>query len=168
MLLPWRKLPSGRHNGSRALRCLACIWLSTAGVACSAFIDQELSGKDAGSGADGSDGSGGAPAGTTSSTSPTSDGGGGQTATTTTTPPETTTSTSTTECTGPIECHLANAMAGCAGGLCKIDKCHLGYGDCNKDRLDGCEAELWHDDANCGKCGEECKDGKECAVGDCK
>lgn len=40
-------------------------------------------------------------------------------------------------------------------GTCGLS-CELGFGDCNDDALDGCEAELATDEAHCGACGAAC------------
>lgn len=152
MFLPERNLASGPRGGTGVLACLACVWLSFMGAACSAFIDEELSSKGEGSGSGGSGGSEGS-------------GAGGQVATLTTT--GTTMSGSGGECTGPSDCHLAHASAKCEKGGCEVDKCTWSFADCDHEDADGCEVDLEQDDQHCGECGKECDDGEECAGGKC-
>lgn len=38
---------------------------------------------------------------------------------------------------------------------CTAD-CEFGWGNCNMSPDDGCEANLWGDEANCGECGNKC------------
>jgi sugar lactone lactonase YvrE len=48
-----------------------------------------------------------------------------------------------------------NATAGCTGGICGVGACNPGFGDCDGDPTNGCEAPL--DTAqNCGACGNAC------------
>lgn len=63
-------------------------------------------------------------------------------------------------------CSLANATTGCAAGACSIASCNAGYGDCNHDPSDGCEAAL-NTSAICGACGMVCTTGMHCASGTC-
>src|SRR5262249_47309433 len=39
---------------------------------------------------------------------------------------------------------------------CKPGACNAGWGDCNQDPSDGCEANLHTDAGNCGLCGTKC------------
>ncbi len=43
--------------------------------------------------------------------------------------------------------------AGCTAGSCTVGVCQTGWGDCNGNPADGCEANLATDPANCGGCG---------------
>lgn len=52
--------------------------------------------------------------------------------------------------------------------LYSCESCQIGYGNCNNDLKDGCEAEFISDPENCGVCGNTCPPGKECAKGLCK
>ncbi|HEY8431592.1 MAG TPA: hypothetical protein VIL20_24600, partial [Sandaracinaceae bacterium] len=52
-------------------------------------------------------------------------------------------------------CELANAEAACSSGTCAVAACAPGFGDCNDDASDGCEAAL-DTAANCGACGVSC------------
>jgi hypothetical protein len=148
-----------RAGGFRLLAGLACLWLASAGAACSAFIDQELSGKTGGSGgAGGADTDGG-------TTTTTAGGSGGQSTVATGAGGE---CTGSPDCGCPAGCALAHATATCAMGECQIVECEWGFNDCNHDRLDGCEADLKHDDQNCGKCDHQCsQDGESCKEGKC-
>ncbi len=53
-------------------------------------------------------------------------------------------------------CPIApNATPSCAGGNCSL-VCNAGYGDCNINSVDGCEASVLSDVNNCGACGNIC------------
>ena len=51
---------------------------------------------------------------------------------------------------------LPHAMASCKAGLCSVGACTPGYGNCNKNDADGCEAKLDADPSHCGGCGMPC------------
>jgi hypothetical protein len=53
---------------------------------------------------------------------------------------------------------LPHAAAGCAAGACSIGACDPGFGDCDGDPANGCEASLdvVPGSANCGACGVSC------------
>ncbi len=59
---------------------------------------------------------------------------------------------------GPLP---ANAYYGCVDGQCGRPKCNDGYGDCDGDPSNGCEAALDTKD-NCAVCGNTCGAGQEC------
>jgi hypothetical protein len=64
----------------------------------------------------------------------------------------------------------ANATAGCAGGMCGIGKCTLGFLDCNKMAADGCEISRLTDLQNCGACNHACVEANAtpvCKAGNC-
>lgn len=48
----------------------------------------------------------------------------------------------------------ANAIASCVAGVC-TSRCSIGFGDCDRDPSNGCEASL-STAANCGACGRMC------------
>jgi hypothetical protein len=50
-----------------------------------------------------------------------------------------------------------HASTSCQAGACLL-ACDAGFGDCNAETYDGCEAELLGDWENCGACGNECPD----------
>jgi hypothetical protein len=51
-------------------------------------------------------------------------------------------------------CSLPNASAvGCAGGACTVTACVGGFGNCDGNPANGCEANLTSDPSNCGGCG---------------
>lgn len=67
----------------------------------------------------------------------------------------------------PMHCGGCNQQAvahqHCAAG--KLE-CDTGWGDCNGQAGDGCEASL-NTDFNCGACGGTCKSGAVCSTGTC-
>jgi hypothetical protein len=67
-------------------------------------------------------------------------------------------------------CSVDNGSATCDSGSCQIDECDDGWGDCDGDRRNGCEAPLTTV-GNCGECGNPCRfDNSEasCETGTCK
>jgi len=50
----------------------------------------------------------------------------------------------------------ARGEAGCAAGLCVVSSCDEGYGDCDGDAANGCEADLWASPEHCGGCDQGC------------
>jgi hypothetical protein len=69
--------------------------------------------------------------------------------------------------TGCDPCDLANATATCDKAACKVASCAAGFGDCNQDANDGCEATFADSANNCGACGTACTGGLICASGMC-
>ena len=53
-------------------------------------------------------------------------------------------------------CAANHARPTCAAGVCKAGSCDPGWGDCNNDGSDGCEANLHVDAKNCTACGMMC------------
>ncbi len=53
-------------------------------------------------------------------------------------------------------CGGLHARAACAGGQCVQGACDPGWGDCDGDPANGCEANLHVDVANCTACGASC------------
>ena len=64
-------------------------------------------------------------------------------------------------------CTLPNAVYECEKGSCILAQCNAGYGDCNGDTSDGCEADLNGDDDHCSACGNACPSRRECVQGRC-
>ncbi len=64
-------------------------------------------------------------------------------------------------------CEFPAAEATCQAGSCVLAACMMGFGDCNADPADGCEADLQSDAANCGACGDACAQGQVCNAGTC-
>lgn len=65
------------------------------------------------------------------------------------------------------KCSAVMGTAKCVSGQCAIGSCTDGYGDCDTDYGNGCEAPLSTDN-NCGKCGTTCTGGKSCKSGSCQ
>ncbi|MDP3217089.1 MAG: hypothetical protein Q8S73_23465, partial [Deltaproteobacteria bacterium] len=55
-------------------------------------------------------------------------------------------------------CDLANAAETCAAGACALGACATGFGNCDGNAANGCEADLT-DPASCGACGHACPSG---------
>ena len=55
-----------------------------------------------------------------------------------------------------MSCKTPHAQSTCTAGKCGGGKCDPGWGDCNGNAADGCEANLHVDATNCGKCGAKC------------
>ena len=66
-----------------------------------------------------------------------------------------------------IKCSAVMGSAKCTSGLCAIVSCTEGYGDCDTDYSNGCEAPLSTDN-NCGACSTMCTGGKSCKSGSCQ
>ncbi|MEZ4407443.1 MAG: hypothetical protein R3A52_13350 [Polyangiales bacterium] len=64
-------------------------------------------------------------------------------------------------------CAPARGVGACSGGRCDVVTCDAGYGDCDGDASNGCEADLRSDAARCGACGNACGAGEVCASGAC-
>jgi hypothetical protein len=68
-------------------------------------------------------------------------------------------------------CVTTNGTPACVGSACTIASCNQGFGNCDGNAADGCEANLSNDPNNCGVCGKVCTgpNGTEtCASGACK
>ena len=66
-------------------------------------------------------------------------------------------------------CDLANASESCATGVCTLSTCSSGYGNCDGNTANGCEAALTSL-TNCGACGSPCdlpNASESCASGTC-
>ena len=55
-----------------------------------------------------------------------------------------------------MACGVQHSSALCLAGVCSPGQCAAGWGDCNKDAKDGCEANLRIDTKNCAMCGAAC------------
>ncbi|UJR82608.1 putative metal-binding motif-containing protein [Sandaracinus amylolyticus] len=70
-----------------------------------------------------------------------------------------------TECPGG-----ARAVAACTMGRCGFD-CEDGYGDCDGEASNGCEADVYSDVLSCGACGRVCSNRpnatRDCRLGAC-
>jgi hypothetical protein len=64
-------------------------------------------------------------------------------------------------CSGPT-----NRIMSCDFGVCLIDECKLGFGDCDSSSRD-CETNLLDDNENCGSCGNLCPSTHICSNGIC-
>jgi len=62
--------------------------------------------------------------------------------------------------------YVYNATSTCVASAC-TSTCATGYGDCNKNTSDGCEAALNADRNNCGACGKVCASTETCSQGVC-
>ena len=66
-------------------------------------------------------------------------------------------------------CSLANATESCATGMCTLTMCDSGYGNCDGNANNGCEARL-DTLTNCGTCGSACNLAnatESCSTGSC-
>jgi hypothetical protein len=53
-------------------------------------------------------------------------------------------------------CSVANATSTCASGTCAISSCNAGFGNCDGQTANGCEANTTTSVTNCGACGIVC------------
>jgi hypothetical protein len=65
-----------------------------------------------------------------------------------------------------VACDPANGVGTCATGSCAVASCSAGFGDCDGNAANGCEANLETDPDNCGACGTVCVSGT-CSSGMC-
>jgi hypothetical protein len=66
------------------------------------------------------------------------------------------TNSSTLHCNGcDMPCNFANATGRCVTSVCTVDMCNAGFGDCDGNGRNGCEAQL-NTVTNCGMCGRLC------------
>ena len=61
----------------------------------------------------------------------------------------------------------AGAVATCAAGVCGFT-CSAGFGDCDANAANGCEANLTSDPAHCGTCAKACPAPKTCVASVCQ
>jgi hypothetical protein len=68
-------------------------------------------------------------------------------------------------------CSTPNGTSLCLSGTCSLALCNFGYGNCDGDASNGCEANLNTDPNNCGTCGTVCPNGPNgtaaCVAGAC-
>lgn len=72
------------------------------------------------------------------------------------------------ECLGKFEgqgCLLPKGVGVCVNGACQVLACEFGWGDCNNDRLDGCERST-ATATDCGECENHCEEGALCQQGE--
>jgi hypothetical protein len=53
-------------------------------------------------------------------------------------------------------CSATNAGSTCSAGVCGLGTCNVGYGNCDGDASNGCEADFSSDPNNCSGCGNAC------------
>lgn len=69
-----------------------------------------------------------------------------------------------------VPCARSNASASCATGTCALGACSAGYGNCDGNAANGCEAPL-NTLASCGGCGTACSRANatsSCGTGSCQ
>ena len=150
-----RVTPRATSAPTAMLVGLAVAALAWGSAGCTAMIEGELASKKGPAGGSGGGGAGGA---------------GGDTGGATTSGQLTTTLTTTSESPCPQGCVLPHATSVCEAGGCVIVHCEQGFADCDETSFDGCEAWLFQDDMNCGKCHHACQvdEGDSCKEGKCK
>ena len=65
-------------------------------------------------------------------------------------------------------CTFTNGSGSCQNGGCVLSGCNAGYGSCDGNDANGCEASLNTDRNNCGGCGNVCGGNQTCVAGICK
>ena len=70
-------------------------------------------------------------------------------------------------CTCP-NCQRANARTSCVNNMCQLDSCFPGFGNCDGNDVNGCEADLNNDVNNCGACANKCPQNNSCVAGKCE
>lgn len=63
-----------------------------------------------------------------------------------------------------VACDAPRAVTRCTGGVCEVESCESGWGDCSGGATDGCETEL-NTLSDCGECDTPCAPAN--ARGDC-
>jgi hypothetical protein len=67
-----------------------------------------------------------------------------------------------------ISCDRDHASTSCVGGMCVIDSCDEGFGNCDKVDDNGCETDTTLSGAHCGMCGSPCTPpNTTCCAGTC-
>lgn len=84
--------------------------------------------------------------------------------------------TSTSTCGSCISsCSYPNAAPGCSAGICLLNSCTTGFGNCDNNNVNGCEVNLQTNANNCNTCGNSCSytnaqalcASGQCALGTC-
>ncbi|MBI5532326.1 MAG: DUF5050 domain-containing protein [Deltaproteobacteria bacterium] len=68
-------------------------------------------------------------------------------------------------------CISSHATATCSNGVCELGPCDSGWGNCDNDGSNGCEANLQTDAQHCGTCATPCAPAHatgQCAAGQCQ
>ena len=65
-------------------------------------------------------------------------------------------------------CSLPNATAYCSSGLCWVETCNFGWGDCDGVFSNGCETNVLTNLKSCGGCFITCQGGTACYSGQCR
>ena len=65
-------------------------------------------------------------------------------------------------------CSLSNATAFCSSGMCWVESCNFGWGDCDGVFSNGCETNVLTNSKNCGACFTVCQGGTTCSSGQCR
>jgi hypothetical protein len=66
-----------------------------------------------------------------------------------------------------LSCNFPNASSTCSNGACTLVTCNAGWGNCDGNSANGCEADLSTSNSNCGACGLVCDNGRTCKQGTC-
>ena len=69
-------------------------------------------------------------------------------------------------CTCP-QCNIPGASSKCINNVCAFDKCLPGFGNCDNNVGNGCEADFQTDKNNCSACGKACAQNEVCVAGVC-
>ncbi len=79
------------------------------------------------------------------------------------------TTSSVSHCGGcDMACGTAQVVSTtCESSACEVQECAAGFGDCDGDGRNGCEASLLDDPFHCGGCGVVCSPGTACVAGVC-
>jgi hypothetical protein len=66
-----------------------------------------------------------------------------------------------------VACPATGATSTCEAGVCRVGACAMGFGDCDGNVANGCEADLRTDGAHCGACRNRCSGSQSCSAGRC-
>jgi len=64
-------------------------------------------------------------------------------------------------------CLVPQGTPKCQAEQCAVAACNVGYADCNKQVLDGCEVNTEGNHEHCGGCGKACSASEVCLAGSC-